>query len=107
MKDNLDPETELRDTDFSIPGTAATFAGLTTLDETLASFDPEQYRINGEFISLLRRCFSRYATSAEPSAVGKDFVECLRYRKPFPLLILMHWGGGGVAWGVGWADVMG
>lgn len=99
LNDCTDPEKELLDTDQSIPGTRSAFTKLTTLNETLASFDPDQHRINKETISLLRRCFSRYATSGEPSAVltwisavGKDFVECLRCRKPFPLLILMHWG---------------
>lgn len=81
------------------PGTTTAFIKLSTLNKTLANFDPDQYRINNEAICLLRRCFSRYASSGEPSAVltwisavGKDFVSCLRRRQPFPLLILMHWG---------------
>lgn len=81
------------------PGTTTAFIRLSNLNETLANFDPDQFRINNEAISLLRRCFSRYASSGEPSAVltwisavGKDFVSCLRRRQPFPLLILMHWG---------------
>lgn len=99
LNDCIDPEKELLEIDQSIPDTRSAFTKLTTLNETLASFDPDQHRVNNEAISLLRRCFSRYATSGEPSAVltwisavGKEFVECLRCRKPFPLLILMHWG---------------
>ena len=82
-----------------IPETGLAFAKLSNLNNTLASFDPEQHHINKESISLLCRCYTRYATTKEPSAVltwisavGKDFVHCLRRRQPFPLLILMHWG---------------
>lgn len=83
----------------SISGTDIAFAKLSKLNKTLANFDPDQHRVNREAISLLCRCFSRYAALGEPSsvltwisAVGKDFVHFLRRRQPFPLLILMHWG---------------
>lgn len=90
-----DPET----LDSMIPGAGIAFTKLSNLNNTLASFDPEQHHINKESISLLCRCYSRYATMGEPSAVltwisavGKDFVHSLRRRQPFPLLIMMHWG---------------
>ena len=96
LKDPVpDPET----LDSMIPGAGIAFAKLSNLNNTLASFDPEQHHINKESISLLCRCYLRYVTTREPSAVltwisavGKDFAHCLRRRQPFPLLILMHWG---------------
>lgn len=96
LKDPVpDPET----LDSIIPGAGVAFAKLSNLNNTLANFDPEQHHINKESISLLCRCYSRYSTMGEPSAVltwisavGKDFVHCLRRQQPFPLLILMHWG---------------
>ena len=68
-------------------------------DDKMADLDPEKHRINSDAITLLRRCFSRHANALDAAsvltwlaAVDKDFVDCLRRRKPFPLLILMHWG---------------
>lgn len=81
-------------------GTAAALTKLAKLnDDSMANFDPEEHRINRDAIALLRRCFSRHANAADAAsvltwlaAVDKDFVDRLRRRKAFPLLILMHWG---------------
>lgn len=68
-------------------------------DSRLANVDPEQHRINRDAVALLRRCFARHAVCSDAAsvltwlaAVEKDFVSQLRLRKPFPVLVLMHWG---------------
>lgn len=68
-------------------------------DETLASIDTDQYRINKNVITHLRHCFTLYANSSDPAnvlawlaAVDKEFVDNVRRRQPLALLILMHWG---------------
>lgn len=84
----LDPETE------------AALNKLATLnDDTMATVDQEQHRMNRDAIALLHRCFLRHANARDAAsvltwlaAVDKDFVDRLRRRKPFPLLILMYWG---------------
>lgn len=88
-KDNLsEPE----------PEADAALAKLTTLNDKMAALDPEQHRINRDAIMLLRRCYSRHAIARDAAsvltwlaAVDKDFVDRLRRRQPFPLLVLMHW----------------
>ncbi|KAB8215559.1 hypothetical protein BDV33DRAFT_195084 [Aspergillus novoparasiticus] len=54
---------------------------------------------NREAIDLLRSCFAKFARSSHPVAIlawlvytKKEFIDGLRMRQPFPLLILMHWG---------------
>lgn len=84
---NIDPETD---------------AALTILakvnDETVAGLDAEQHRINKNAISILHKSFCRFADNADAgsvlawlAAVDKEFVHCLRCRRPFPILVLMHW----------------
>lgn len=89
-KDNLsEPEPEVD----------AALAKLTALnDDKMAALDPEQHRINRDAIMFLRRCYSRHAVARDAAsvltwlaAVDKDFVDCLRRRQPFPLLVLMYW----------------
>lgn len=73
---------------------------LTTLnDETLASIDADQYRINKDVITRLLHCFTLFANSEDPAnilawlaSVDKLFVDNVRRRQPLALLILMHWG---------------
>lgn len=72
---------------------------ITLNDETLASIDTDQYRINKDVIEHLRKCFTLFANSQDPSnvlawlaAVDKEFVDNVRRRQPLALLILMHWG---------------
>lgn len=80
--------------------TQAALDRLATLnDETLSSIDTDQYRINNDVIAHLRRCFSMFANSSDPTnvlawlaAVDKEFVDNVRRRQPLALLILMHWG---------------
>ncbi|KAJ6126546.1 hypothetical protein N7523_002158 [Penicillium sp. IBT 18751x] len=68
-------------------------------DETLASIDTDQYRINQNVLAHLLHCFTLFARSSDPAnvlawlaAVDKEFVENVRRRQPLALLILMHWG---------------
>lgn len=68
-------------------------------DETLASIDTDQYRINKDVIAHLRHCFTLFASSSDPAnvlawlaVVDKEFVDNVRRRQPLALLILMHWG---------------
>jgi hypothetical protein len=68
-------------------------------DETLASIDTDQYRINKDVIAHLLHCFTLFAKSSDPAnvlawlaAVDKEFVDNVRRRQPLALLILMHWG---------------
>lgn len=81
----------------------ATQTALTRLatlnDEMLAMTDPVQHKINTEVVSHLRRCYARFVSTDDPAnvlawlaAVDKGFVENVRRRQPFPLLVLMHWG---------------
>lgn len=68
-------------------------------DETLASIDTDQYRINKDVIVHLRHCFTLFANSSDPAnvlawlaVVDKEFVDNVRRRQPLALLVLMHWG---------------
>ncbi|KAJ5391099.1 hypothetical protein N7509_006589 [Penicillium cosmopolitanum] len=80
--------------------TAVALNRLMTLnDETLASIDTDQYRINKDVITHLRHCFTLFGNSQDPAnvlawlaAVDKEFVDNVRRRQPLALLILMHWG---------------
>ncbi|RMJ26454.1 hypothetical protein PHISP_02663 [Aspergillus sp. HF37] len=82
------------------PSTDAALGRLATLnDDTLASVDTEQHRINKSAISILRQCFCRFVDNGDAGSVlawlaagNKEFVHCLRCRKSFPMMILMHWG---------------
>ncbi|KAJ6107045.1 hypothetical protein N7512_010562 [Penicillium capsulatum] len=72
---------------------------ITLNDETLASIDTNQYRINKDVITHLQHCFILFANSADPAnilawiaSVDKIFVDNVRRRQPLALLILMHWG---------------
>ncbi|KAF7587443.1 hypothetical protein BBP40_007214 [Aspergillus hancockii] len=82
---------------------AETEAALTRLADlnntTLANVDLDQHRIMKDAISLLHRCFVRYAHSQDAAsvlswlaAVDKEFVQVLSRRQPLSLLVLMHWG---------------
>lgn len=68
-------------------------------DEILVTTDAVQHKINQDVIAHLRRCYARFFDTEDPAnviawlaAVDKDFVENVRRRQPFPLLVLMHWG---------------
>jgi hypothetical protein len=68
-------------------------------DEVMIGIYCEQHRINKDVISHLRHCYAKFARSADPAPVmawlarvEKDFVDSLRCRQPFSLLILMYWG---------------
>lgn len=67
-------------------------------DESVTDANADQHRINKDAISILHKCFCRYTNNGDPgsvlawlAAVDKEFVHRLRSRRPFPLLILMHW----------------
>lgn len=86
--DELDPDTE------------EALAHLLALnDEIMIGVYAEQHRVNVEVISHLRHCYAKFVRSADPAPVlawlarvDKDFVDSLRCRQPFSLLILMYWG---------------
>ncbi|KAE8418915.1 hypothetical protein BDV36DRAFT_147932 [Aspergillus pseudocaelatus] len=59
----------------------------------------EQSGANREAIDLLQSCFAKFARSSHPVAIlawlvytKKEFIDGMRMRQPFPLLVLMHWG---------------
>lgn len=68
-------------------------------DRIWANGDEAQYRINKDVICHLRHCFMKFSCSSDPApvlawlgAVDKGFVDSLRRRMPFSLLVLAHWG---------------
>jgi hypothetical protein len=72
---------------------------LSGLNNCIADADVERCGANHEAIELLRSCFAKYNRLAHPVAilawlvyVKKEFIDELRMRQPFPLLILLHWG---------------
>ncbi|KAJ5185896.1 Protein of unknown function DUF3468 [Penicillium cf. griseofulvum] len=82
------------------PDTEAALTHLAALnDQVMIGIYSNQHRINKNVIAHLRHCYAKFAHSADPApvlawlaAVDKDFVENLRCRQPFSLLILMYWG---------------
>jgi hypothetical protein len=73
---------------------------LATLNEqTRVNGDETQFTINKNVIAHLRHCFGKYSLSSDPApvlawlaAVDKGFVDSLRRRQPFSLLVLAYWG---------------
>jgi hypothetical protein len=73
---------------------------LATLNEHIrANGDETQFRINKDVIAHLRHCFTKFSASSDPApvlawlaAVDKGFVDSLRRRQPFSLLVLAYWG---------------
>lgn len=68
-------------------------------DEVMTGIYASQHQINREIIAHLRHCYTKFQIEPEPApvlawlaAVRKEFVESLRCRHPFSLLILMYWG---------------
>ncbi|KAJ5448573.1 transcriptional regulator family: Fungal Specific TF [Penicillium cf. griseofulvum] len=68
-------------------------------DETLASNDPDQHRVNKNAIVYLQHFSARVADSIDPAnvlawlaTIDKEFVANVRRRQPLALLVLMHWG---------------
>ncbi|KAJ5980991.1 hypothetical protein N7481_008289 [Penicillium waksmanii] len=68
-------------------------------DEVMTGIYESQHQINREIIAHLRHCYAKFALEPEPApalawlaAVRKEFVDGLRCRQPFSLLILMYWG---------------
>lgn len=82
------------------PDTEEALTHLSALnDQVMIGIYSEQHRINKDVIAHLRHCYAKFARSADPApvlawlaAVEKDFVDSLRCRQPFSLLILMYWG---------------
>ena len=82
------------------PDTESALVHLAALnDEVMVGIYSEQHRINREVISHLRHCYAKFARSPDPAPVlawlarvEKEFVDSLRCRQPFSLLILMYWG---------------
>lgn len=80
--------------------TDAALHQLATLNEhTKPSIDARQFHINKDVIDHLRHCFMKFARSSDPApvlawlaAVDKGFVDSVRCRQPFSLLVLMYWG---------------
>ncbi|KAJ5640767.1 hypothetical protein N7528_000392 [Penicillium herquei] len=80
-----------------------TDAALTNLaslsDDSVICVDAKRHGIYQRVLSHLRHCFTKFSHSPDPSpvlawlaAVDKEFVDSLRCREPFSLLILMYWG---------------
>ncbi|CAG8049354.1 unnamed protein product [Penicillium salamii] len=68
-------------------------------DQLMTGVYSHQHRMMTEVISNLRRCYAKFARSADPApvlawlaAVEIDFVYSLRCRQPFSLLVVMYWG---------------
>ncbi|WEW61465.1 hypothetical protein PRK78_006955 [Emydomyces testavorans] len=67
-------------------------------DDTLDTANPTQHRINQDAITLLHRCFRRFAlistidsVLAWLAMVDKGFVVAVQRQDPLSVLILMHW----------------
>ncbi|KAF7585932.1 hypothetical protein BBP40_009852 [Aspergillus hancockii] len=81
------------------PEMALAIEKLSRLNNYITKADGEQLSANREAIQLLRSCFAKFTRLPHPVAilawlvyVKKEFIEGLRMRQPFPLLILMYWG---------------
>ncbi|KAJ5095510.1 hypothetical protein NUU61_004866 [Penicillium alfredii] len=81
------------------PQTVGALEQLDRLNHSVTTADPEELSTNHETIEILRSFFSKFAHSPHPAPilawlfyVKKDFVDRLRMRRPFQLLVLMHWG---------------
>lgn len=82
------------------PDTGAALAHLAALNDlVMIGIYSAQHRINKNVIAHLRHCYAKFGHSPDPApvlawlgAVEKDFVDSLRCRQPFSLLILMYWG---------------
>ncbi|KAJ5794343.1 hypothetical protein N7457_000942 [Penicillium paradoxum] len=82
------------------PDTGAALAHLAALNDlVMIGIYSEQHRINKDVITHLRHCYAKFARSPDPApvlawlgAIQKDFVDSLKCRQPFSLLILMYWG---------------
>lgn len=82
------------------PDTDAALTNLASLnDEVMIGVYAKWHNINQVVLSHLRHCYTKFSHSPDPSpvmawlaAVDKDFVDSLRCRQPFSLLILMYWG---------------
>ncbi|KAJ5159096.1 uncharacterized protein N7500_008747 [Penicillium coprophilum] len=82
------------------PDTEAALTHLAALnDEVMIGIYSDQHRINKNVIAYLRHCYAKFAHSADPAPVlswlarvEKEFVDSVRCRQPFSLLILMYWG---------------
>lgn len=68
-------------------------------DQTRSGGDDIQHGINRDVINHLRHCFMKFSFSSDPApvlawlgAVDNGFVNSIRRRSPFQLLILAYWG---------------
>ena len=68
-------------------------------DQIGCNGDQIQYGINRGVINYLRHCFMMFSCSSDPApvltwlgAVDTAFVQGVRRRSPFALLILVYWG---------------
>ncbi|CAI7583536.1 unnamed protein product [Penicillium glandicola] len=68
-------------------------------DQVMVGIYSDQHRINNNVIAHLRHCYTKFAHSPDPApvlawlaAAEEDFVDSLRCRQPFSLLVLMYWG---------------
>lgn len=75
------------------PDTDAALDQLKALNESVSD------SVSVDVINHLRHCFRKFTCSSDPApvlawlaAVDKSFVECLRLRQPFALLVLAYWG---------------
>jgi hypothetical protein len=68
-------------------------------NQTRSGGDDIQHGINRDVINYLRHCFMKFSFSSDPApvlawlgSVDKGFVNGIRRRSPFQLLILAYWG---------------
>lgn len=68
-------------------------------DKFVIGSNAKNHRADQEALAHLRHCFSKFIHSPDPSPVlawlarvDKDFVESLKRREPYSLLILVYWG---------------
>jgi hypothetical protein len=80
------------------PDMAIAVKQLRMLNSSIECTDSTQHRINLEAIEHLQNSLSKFTHTphpapilAWPAYVRKEFVDGLRSRQPFQLLILMHW----------------
>jgi hypothetical protein len=81
------------------PDIATAIEQLQIINRSIESTDSTQHQVNLEAIEHLQNSLTKYNHKphpapilAWPAFVRREFVDGLRNRQPFQLLILMHWG---------------
>lgn len=79
--------------------TSSAIERLIQLNHPTREVNEAEHNTNRESIEFLRSCFAKFTHSPHPAPIlgwllyaKRDFVDRLRSRRPFELLVFMHWG---------------